>query len=222
TAVRTLETLEGLPSLALLDSAGTVSIVAGSSERVLQPTLPRIPTQSAANIDSLALGDGSDRMLWDGSSGDYPLLYTPGSEVLDSVGLPKRVGTRSMTVGALTGSARSDILWASGYADWTLLELSIGGEAPALRSIYFDYDTVAIGDLDGNGLDDALAVGEGGLAVMPGDARWGLTCFSQSPFIGGASRVVALGDLDGDGSDEAIVMTDAGGPVIQYDVSWAP
>lgn len=221
TAVHALGSIEGLPSVALLDAAGTVSIVAGSSERLLEPTLPRLPSESPAVIASFALGDGSDGMLWDSSGGSAPLLYTLGAQTLDPVGQGPRNGEpRSMAVGALTGSERSDALWASDYGDWTLLEVSIGGQAPSMRAIYFDYDTIAIGDLDGDGNDDALAVGEGGLAVMPGDAEWGLTCFSQSPFVGGASRLVAIGDLDGDGSDEAIVITDAGGAPMQYDVSW--
>jgi len=221
TAVHALESIEGLPSLALLDSAGTVAIVTGSSERLLEPAVLPIPNEDSAQIESFALGDGSDAVLWEGSEGSNSMLYTLGSRQFTDFGQAPRAGTRSIAVGALTGSTFSDVVWASHYVDWTLLEVSLGGEAVGQRAIFFDYDTIGLGDLDGDGLDDLLAVGEGGLAVMPGDARWGLTCFSQSPFVGGASRTVALGDLDGDGSDEAVVITDAGGAPMQYDVSWA-
>ncbi|MGH1339995.1 MAG: hypothetical protein ACRBN8_00480 [Nannocystales bacterium] len=222
TAVHALQNVEGLPSLALLDAAGAVSVVAGSSDRTLELTPTRIPADPNASIEAFALGDGADGVVWEGSSGVSAALYTPSSQVLDSIGQLPRAGTRSMVVGSLVDSERSDVLWSSNYVDWTLLEVSIGGETPALRAIYFDYNTLGIGDLDGNGFDEALAVGEGGLAVMPGDVEWGVTCFSHSPFVGGASRLLAMGDLDGDGSDEAIIVTDAGGPPVQYDVSWTP
>lgn len=219
TAVHALRNIEGLPSLAVLDSQGAVSIIAGSSERILEATAVRIPAESASVIQPFASGDGSDGLAWESEFG-AGLYDLPSGTSATLPGGPRSGIPRQMVVGSLTGSERSDILWASLNSDWTRLEVSISGDSPEHRVLYFDYDTYGVGDLDGNGYDDALAVGAGGLAVMPGDSDWGLTCFSQSPFIGGASRIVAIGDLDADGSDEAIVITDAGGPPIQYDVSW--
>lgn len=224
TGVLALRSASGLPSLALIDAAGTISIIPGSAERTFSPAPTPLPDEEGpAIIDAFAFGDGSDGVLWELSEGSSPLLYALGAGDFDVIGSAPRDGApRSRAIGDLTGSERANVVWATGFEDWTFLEISLGdgGNTTAQRAIYFDYDTWAVGDLDGNGYDDALAVGEGGLAVMPGDARWGLTCFTQSPFVGGASRTMALGDLDGDGSDEAIVITDAGGPPIQYDVSW--
>ena len=220
-SVHTLRNAEGLPSLAVLDALGVVLIIEGSPERLLQLSPLELPTKGVLAIEPFAFGDGSDGIVWESQFGaGIHDLANNSSTPLDG---GARAGiSRQMAVGSLAGSERSDILWASLYKDWTRLEVSIGGDTPEERVLYFDYESYAIGDLDGNGLDDVLAVGGGGLAVMPGDADWGVTCFSQSPFVGGASRTVAVGDLDGDGSDEAIVITDAGGAPMQYDVSWAP
>lgn len=218
TEVHALRGVEGLPSLAILDAGGTTYTVTGSPDRSLALASIPLPFDAISKIAPFAIGDGSDGYVWD--SGFDVGLYTVQDGQL-SLGQPYD-GPRTFGIGRLTGSPRSDILWATPYSDWTLLDISIGGASIASRAIYFDYDTYAVGDLDGNGIDDALAVGFGGLAVMPGDPDWGLTCFSQAPFDGGASRLLALGDLDGDGMDEAVIVTDAGGAPTSYDIGWSP
>ena len=217
--VHVLRSPEG-PSLLVQAASGAISTLPGASERVLEVAPTPLPEDPDVTIDAFAVGDGSDELLRDSAS--EASLYDLAEASLMTIAQPRR-SERTMVVGSLTGAARSDIVWASSYPDWTLLELSIGG-APQLesRAIYFDYPTYATGDLDGDGNDDVLAVGLGGLAVMPGDSQWGLTCFSQAPFDGGASRILAVGDLDGDGIDEAVVITDAGGAPAQYDITWGP
>jgi len=218
--VEVLRNAEGLPTLVVQDSFGGVFTVDGATERMLALGSTMLAAKSDTAIDPFAMGDGSDDLLRD-SPYDAG-LYDLAEATLTTIAYPRRAD-RTMIVGSLTGAPRSDVLWASPYPDWTLIELSIGGSSGLeFRAIYFDYPTYASGDLDGDGNDDVLAVGVGGLAVMPGDSQWGLTCFSQAPFEGGASRILAVGDLDGDGIDEAVVITDAGGAPIQYDVTWSP
>lgn len=221
-SVHALANIEGLPSLVLTDAQGAVFTVAGSSERLIALEPVELPGEAAARLATFSSGDGRDGFVVEPTFIGPTTLHMDQDPVVE-IGAPARAGLpRALATGSLRGEERSDILWATLYSDWTFLEISSGGAEPEHRAVYFDYDTLAIGDLDGDGLDDALAVGGGGLAVMPGDAQWGLTCFSQSPFVGGETRTIALGDLDGDGADEAIVITDAGGAPMQYDVSWAP
>ncbi len=222
TAVAGLANVEGLPSLVVTDVSGAVFTVAGSSERMSVLASVNTSGEAAAALATFSTGEGQDGFVLELPFLGPAALYVGEARPV-GIGDAARAGlTRSMATGSLRGEERSDILWATRISDWTFLEISLGGETTERRAIYFDYDTYAVGDLDGDGKDDALAVGEGGLAIMPGDAQWGLTCFSQSPFFGGASRQVAIGDLDADGREEAVVITDAGGAPTMYDVSWAP
>ena len=66
---------------------------------------------------------------------------------------------------------------------------------------------LAIGDLDGDGTDDLIAVGEGGIQAFFGGPA-GPTLAAGATPTGWTGRHAALGDLDGDGSLDLVVATD--------------
>ncbi len=213
------EPAQDVPGLVLQREDELVYTVEGTQQRVLN--LAELDgSVLARDLGVYAHGDGATGFAVEPSTPTPPRVYTSPIGFYD-LGEVARASNRALALGQLGGGGRSDALWSSVYLDWTFLEVSVDGGAPEPRAVYFTYPAYAIGDLDGNGLGDAIGVGPGGVVVLPGDDTWGVSCFVQGPLEGtpGPSDV---GDFDGDGVDElAILPREGGGPTV-FDVSWAP
>ncbi len=145
---------------------------------------------------------------------------TPGTFVPDTdlAVAPLRTNVRAVGLGDLDGDGDPDLLVVK-YEGGFYLETWInqggaqGGTAGRLRfsSRVFSNNTdsaaVALGDLDGDGDQDAIEIGS-----FRSDKVWandGSGVFSQSgpDLADGAGAKIALGDLDGDGDLDAYVAT---------------
>ncbi|EDK26664.1 RTX (repeat in toxin) cytotoxin [Vibrionales bacterium SWAT-3] len=104
----------------------------------------------------------------------------------------------------------------------------VGGKAAgAAQPLYLSNRADAVADLDGDGLDDLLFIGDKGMEVLygkafeNGDVSFRLKTYTRdfgfdNRFIDRSHHhKVMVGDLDGDGSQEMIVVRDGGVSVCQ-------
>lgn len=209
---------DALPRLVVRDADNATGEVHNLAERTpgLEPIAEDFANAGLATFDD---GAGTIGFVLNAFANVLSRVYYDPEAFLELGGYARNSAVRSLATGALAGGPISDAVWATVHEDWTLLELAIDTEQFETRALYFGYGQLGIGDFDGNGSGDVLTVGEGGFAVMPGDAEWGVTCFVQGPLL--SAGLLAVGDIDGDGMDEFATTTQTGAPVV-YDVSWSP
>jgi hypothetical protein len=87
-------------------------------------------------------------------------------------------------------------------------EIRIAGGAQAVR-LSFPPISLAAGDVDGDGLDEVVGLGQhGNIAICHFDTN---SC-EETPLSGGAGLDVDVGDTNNDGIEEIIALLDQGGP----------
>ncbi len=219
--------LDALESFGPLEAPPSLAVRQGDQLFTVEGLTTRAPTLQLleAPVSPVSLAPFAFSDSWNGFVADGgtlgPSLIVTATDAQEYLGEPARASGRTMASGQLGGEARSDVLWATPYADWTYLEVSVDGAPPERRALYFTYPDYGIGDLDGNGFGDAIGVGPGGVVVLPGDETWGVSCFVQGP-LEGTPGPMDVGDFDGDGTDElALIPGEATGAIV-YDVSWEP
>lgn len=210
----------GFAALVVQEEGGGITFVLSTPDRTFLPLPPKTPTEHATAIEPFHGPDEAGFVL-EPQENLTPTLHLGGDPL--PVGQRRReYAVRALATGRIGGDPmRDDVVWLSTLSDWSLLEYAPDAEGHSYRALYLTYGSLGLGDFDGDGLDDIVAVGSGGLAVMPSDAEWGPTCFMQYPFDVSDRQLVAAGDLNGDGRETLAVSID-GAPPQLFDVSWSP
>lgn len=218
TTLEVFQPADGDPGLVLRTTGNQAYVVDGLGDRT--PALRVIEDAVVSSLTSFDDGLGSKGFILNGFSVDIPRLYFDADAYIELGGYPRSDTLREVATGHLGGQESGDVLWATVHDDWTYLELLLDTQQYEYRALYFDYPRFGTGDFDGNGLDDVIALGTGGFVVMPGDAKWGMTCFAQGPLLSSAV-MLEVGDFDGDGNADFATTTDTGQLAV-YNVSWSP
>lgn len=127
------------------------------------------------------------------------------------------------TVGDVDGDARDDVVWVDEEDDVLTATVQPAEGEPWTSRLTLDpaweisRSSAVLGDIDGDGLDDLILVGdtEGGVGIhvsSAGDKEFEpLSQWYRSPHAGAGGFGVWLwtGDMDGDGDDEVLLWTDA-------------
>jgi len=93
----------------------------------------------------------------------------------------------------------------------TQVELHLGSGTSTL-SVGLAPIAIGAGDIDGDGLDELVAVAQGGaLAICDVDTK---QCTPSS--VGTSARDVSVGDVDGDGFAEAVVLAEPGDSLVVW------
>ncbi|MCA9615358.1 MAG: VCBS repeat-containing protein [Sandaracinus sp.] len=188
-----------LPETPLGTSVGATGLLAADTDGdgrdelwLSHPEGVRVLGGSASSATRvLGVGDSDDDCLDDVLVADATgLLALPGGERL----------TASAELAVLADAGRGLGL-ATGDADglrWGLLD-------GVMRSLTGQpVRDLAAADLDGDGVDDLVAVGEGGVAVFLGGPAGPVAAVGAAP-TGWAGQRLALLDLDGDGVDDLAI-----------------
>ncbi len=212
---------DGVPNrLAMLDGQGQAWWSSAGFNLTFE--IPSTVGSFASALDAGAITQvGQDVLLLEPPSVDETTtLHSPDGRS-DEIGEHVRRPGRQMFIAKHGNDDVSNVLWATTYGDWTMLETLVDGSLFQRRALYFAYPHVGVGDFDGDAFDDIALVGQGGLAVVRGDAEFGLGCFAQAPLETARTRIAAAGDFDGDGIDELAIASDGAATTV-YVVSLTP
>ena len=165
--------------------------------------------------DDLAVANGGDGnvsvLLGDGSGGFSAQTTCAVGDIDDS--------PNSVAIGDLDGDLDGDVIAATNDLYYTsnvsvLLGDGSGGFSAPTNFAVISYPfSVAVGDLDGDGDADDIAVVNGSddnVLVLLGDGSGGFS--AQTTFaVGVAPYSVAIGDLDSDGNVDDLAVANIGG-----------
>ncbi|MCR9160478.1 MAG: FG-GAP repeat domain-containing protein [Nannocystaceae bacterium] len=220
TTVQVYRPAESAPSLVLRTTANQAFVVDGLADRT--PSVRGVVSIAVASLHTLDDGLGTRGFVLNSFANDVSRFHFAEDASVEFGNYPRSGIVRELVTGSFGGEGEGsgDAVWATVHEGWTYLELLLDAQQYEYRALYFSYPRFAAGDLDGDGLEDVVALGAGGFVVMPGDAQWGMTCFAQGPLLSSA-LVLEAGDFDGDGLAEIATTTDTG-QLALYDVSWSP
>ena len=207
---------DGNPDVATANLASNdVTVLLGDGSGSFSPA-PGSPFAAGDGSGSVAIGDvdgdsDPDLVVVDNRANDVTVLLGDGSGSFSPApGSPHAVGTSPYpaAIGDVNGDGNIDIaVPGRGSNDVTvLLGDGLGGFEPDPHGPFATGtfpDSVAIGDLDGDGNPDlALAdTGDGGITVLLGDGSGGFSPSPNSPVgVGASVGSVVIADLDGDGN----------------------
>jgi FG-GAP-like repeat/Bacterial Ig-like domain (group 3) len=224
---------DGNPDLVIvdLDTAGDVLVLLGDGKGNFSPA-PGSPTHTGqaakgvavadfnmdghldvaitygtANQVGILLGDGMGRLSPDPKgpfpTGDYPLAIVPGD---------------------FNGDGKPDLAvvnWSQGTMS-VLLGDGTGGFVPGpdtnIAPDYISVESLAVGDMDGDGILDLVLPGgnkSAGLAVLLGDGKGGFEVSASGP-LPGMPLALTLADFNGDGRLDVATVDYSEGTVSVY------
>jgi hypothetical protein len=140
-----------------------------------------------------------------------------GDEVHDAVLPGQTHGTRRLLTGRIDASAPDEVIGYTPLDGWLLVELWVGAAgAPQRMSLTGDDTLAAMGDWDGDGVDDLVTAGASSISYVQGgsngDSLPAFVC--RSPYVpGGATSMLAVGDFDGNGRAD-VAIDDGGNPLV--------
>ncbi|MFT3917499.1 MAG: VCBS repeat-containing protein [Anaeromyxobacteraceae bacterium] len=202
---------------------GALGLEAAANPTLLFPD--GIADQAASDYVGFAdvTGDGALDVLLSGEPGSFFVTAAngPADPFHFARGVFVNAGGGTQKFGFVDGAdldddGREDALYHESGALWIALARGAAARGPVTSWVTFQLnpgfsvDRVALGDLDGDGVEDLVATGgtnvAAWIATPGGGTRFAAPCTLTEP---GAVLDAAVGDVDGDGRNELVVTTAA-------------
>jgi uncharacterized protein (TIGR03437 family) len=223
---------DGNQDLAVSNVRGTVTVLLGDGSGGFTEA-PGSPFNAGTSPYSIAVGDFNGDGIQDLAVGSLNLGVNTVTVLLGNgvggfapaPGSPFAVGEGplSIVVGDFNGDGIQDLATANlgdfdGNTVTVLLGDGTGGFAPAPGSPFTvgtEPWSIAVGDFNGDGIQDLAAATGLGVTVLLGNGKGGFTEAPGSPFtVGGGPQSIAVGDFNGDGIPDLAAATGAGVTVL--------
>lgn len=222
---------DGHPDLAVADHGnGTVTLLFGSGKA----TFRRVIYRGFKNLSSIGSGDfdgqpGRDLVILDQGSAEIQFLLNAGDGSFSASqgGTPLDAGVFNLAIGDIDNNGLSDVVVASpsSGAVYSLISLyeTVGFVALGIGRYRYDSNNrqqgnpelgegpwdVALGDIDGDNLLDAVTVNAGSAdaSFLKGQGDGQLIGYNRPIPLSPSPTAVRLADLDHDGLPELIALT---------------
>lgn len=210
--------------LVMLTPQGDPLLMSSSLERSLD--VVALPSNSVPMARLVALDYAESNFdevaaepLRDPANSGPAVLFDGGGGTTD-IGLGSQLARE--IAGLSSGDEPLDgLVWTTAQSDWTLVDAYPRNGDRIERAIYSRYETMGAHDIDGDGVDNLVFIGDGVIAAVQGDADT-FNCIASAPLPEASpSMVFAFGDLDGDGRD-GIVLLASDGSLQHYTLAFTP
>jgi hypothetical protein len=221
--------LEGTRANGVPTEPSALEVMLGNGDGSFQPAVRTVidPARQAAPMAPAVAdidGDGDRDVvlaLWGGQDASAQLLLGDGH---GGFALGDRLAVPYATSIVLTDLDRSgtvDIVASDSVNGVTILLGTGGGDFadPAVLAPGTSYEAVAVGDIEGDGQLDVVAVGDE-LAVFRGRGDGTFDTPRTTPLVANYGRQVAVGDLDGDGLVDIVTTGEVAEDQIVFIETW--